>query len=326
MKLIDEISRAVAPDRGIDRELALAVDEIPDRDTPLLFPITRELRSAASGRGVYLCSIVNAKSGRCSEDCRFCAQSARYDTDAKVYPMLSAGEVRDVASEAKANRAGEFSIVTSGKGVGDPEEVDAVEEMIREIAGHGMNPCVSPGIVDDGALGRWKAAGLTRYHHNLETAPSFFSEVCTTHDIEEDIDAVRRAGAAGLKVCCGGIFGMGESWSQRVELALLLRDIEVDSVPVNFLNPIPGTPMAETAPGISPLSALKTIAMIRLVMPWTRIILCGGREANLRDLQALVFEAGANALMIGNYLTTMGRPAADDLRMIEDLGMEPVAP
>jgi biotin synthase len=326
MDLLDKISDTVTPEKGIEHELALRMAELDSADTPLLFAITRRLRAAASGNKVYLCSIVNAKSGRCSEDCRFCAQSARYQTEAEDYPLLDADRMLEAAKEAKRNRAGEFSLVTSGKGIKDPDEVEVMERAVSGTRALGLHSCVSPGIVARDVLEQWKAAGLDRYHHNLETAPSFFKEVCTTHDIEEDIEAVKTAKEVGLEVCCGGIFGLGESWAQRVELAMLLRDLGVDSVPLNFLNPIPGTPMAETAPGITPMEALKTIALFRLAMPKVRVVLCGGREVNLRDLQAFMFEAGANAILIGNYLTTTGRPAEDDLRMIGDLGLEPAPP
>jgi len=323
MKLIEDIAAAVSPERGLTERLARSMAEISGEDILALFPITRSLRTAASGRQVFLCSIVNAKSGRCPEDCRFCAQSAHYRTGVKEYPLLATTAMAGAAQEAKASGAREFALVTSGKGVTNADEIGAMAEGIKAIAGLGLHPCVSPGIVSQDALRLWQAAGLTRYHHNLETAPSFFPEVCTTHGIEEDVAAVKAAKAAGLPVCCGGIFGMGESWAQRVELALLLRDLKVDSVPLNFLNPIPGTPLAGTAPGIAPLMALKTIALFRLVMPRARLIVCGGREVNLRDLQALMFAAGANGLMIGNYLTTPGRPAAADRLLLSDLGLEP---
>jgi biotin synthase len=324
--LISAIAETATPERGIDEELALALADLPDADVPLLFPVTRALRAALSGNKVYLCSIINAKSGRCSEDCRFCAQSARWRTDAPAYPLRSQSEMVAAAKAAWEFRAREFSIVTSGKGVIEESEV---EEIARAIAGMrelGIHPCVSPGIVDEKTLKKWKAAGLAHFHHNLETAPSFFKNVCTTHRIEEDIAAVQAAKSQGLTVCCGGIFGLGETWAQRVELAMMLGGLKVDSVPVNFLNPIPGTPMAESAPGISAQGALKTIALLRLAMPRVKIVVCGGRHVNLRDLQSWIFEAGANALMVGDYLTTKNRPVADDLKMIADLGLEPAPP
>jgi biotin synthase len=324
-RLIAEIAGAVSPERGLGEGLALALEELRAAEVPRLFPVTGGLRRALSGDGVYLCSIVNAKSGRCGEDCRFCAQSGHWRTGVESYPLMGREKILAAAEEARGNRAGEFAIVTSGKGVTAAEEIEAIAGTVAGIAGMGIKPCISPGIVTEDALARWRAAGLTFYHHNLETAPSFFPRVCTTHDIAEDIAAVRAARGMGLKTCCGGIFGMGESWAQRVELALTLRELEVDSVPINFLNPIPGTPMAESAPGIGPMEALKTIALLRLTMPRTRLVLCGGRQVNLRGLQALMFEAGANALMIGNYLTTPGRPVEEDLQLLGDLGLEPIS-
>jgi biotin synthase len=324
--LIRAITETVAPDRGISEELALALADLPDADVPLLFPVTRSLRAALSGRRIHLCSIINAKSGRCAEDCRFCAQSAHYRTDAPAYPLRSVSEIVAAARAAAEFHAREFSIVTSGKGIREQSEIERIERAIAGIKELGIRPCVSPGIVEKTTLEQWKAAGLCHFHHNLETAPSFFRSVCTTHGIEEDIEAVKAAKKAGLTVCCGGIFGLGETWAQRVELAMVLCGLQVDSVPVNFLNPIPGTPMADSAPGITPLGALKTIALLRLAMPRVKIVVCGGRHVNLRDLQSSMFEAGANALMVGDYLTTRNRPVADDLGMIADLGLEPALP
>lgn len=324
--LLDKIGRSVHLEQGIGEEMALALSQLPLNDLALLFPITDQLRLRLSRNRVYLCSIVNAKSGRCGEDCRFCAQSSHYRTEIKTYPLLSAEEIIAAAQAAQAQGAREFGIVTSGKGIADPAEVAVIERAIAGVAAAGLSPCVSPGIVSAETLIRWKRAGLNHYHHNLETAPSFFEKVCSTHKIEEDVEGIQQAKAAGLPVCAGGIFGLGESWAHRVELAFLLKELKVDYAPLNFLNPIPGTPLAETGPGITPRECLKTIALFRLVMPKVRIVICGGREKNLGDLQSMVFMAGANGLMIGNYLTTLGRPPELDLKMIRDLGMEPVPP
>ncbi len=324
MEALRHISIETIIEDGLPGELAVELGKTPLAGVPeLLFGLTRAVKQAASGSRVALCSIVNAKSGRCPEDCRFCAQSAHYRTEAPVHPLMPADEIARVAAGAKRNRAARFSIVTSGKGVTEPEEISSIAEAIAEIRALGIRTCASPGIVGEDTLRAWMDAGLARYHHNLETAPSFFKNVCATHDIEEDIEAVRTAKNQGLEVCAGGIFGMGESWEQRVELALLLRELEVDSVPVNFFTPIEGTPLAESAPGVTPLEALLTIAMLRLVLPGAGIILCGGRPTGLGELQPLALLAGADGLMIGNYLTTIGRPPERDLAMIEQLGMEP---
>lgn len=290
---------------------------------PEILPATNRLRHDRSGKYVDLCSIINAKSGRCSEDCGFCAQSARSSTGAPVFPLLEPSTVAGAARDAAGNRARRFSVVTSGKGVTEKAEADSIAESIRGIKAEGLIPCASPGIVSARVLEAWKEAGLQRYHHNLETARSFFPKVCTTHDYDEDVEAVQNARSVGLEVCSGGIFGMGESWEQRVELAWELKELGVDAVPINLYHPIAGTPQAKTAPGISPLEAIATIAMFRLVLPEAEIIVCGGRGPNLRDLQCMMFLAGADGLMIGNYLTTSGRPAEEDLAMIADLEMEP---
>jgi len=323
MSLIPQIYEKTGAGDAIDRRTALEMESIKGDPVFELLPAADRLRKARSQNRVNLCSIINAKSGQCSEDCGFCAQSARYETNAPVFALLSPSRIRRAAKDSAKNRARRFSVVTSGKGVSGESEIASISESIAAVKAEGLLPCASPGIVDDRVLERWQEAGLQRYHHNLETSRSFFGQVCTTHDYEEDVQAVRRAGALGLEVCSGGIFGMGESWQQRVELAFDLKDLEVDAVPLNFYHPIAGTPLAKTAPGVTPLDALKTIALFRLCLPETELIVCGGRGPNLRDLQSYMFLAGADGLMIGNYLTTAGRPAREDLKMLDDLALEP---
>jgi len=196
---------------------------------------------------------------------------------------------------------------------------DAVDRIRTEL---GLETCVSLGTLPPPDVEYLLSRGLRSVHHNLETSRSFFPKVCTTHDYEEDVAAVRAAKAAGAWVCCGGIFGLGESPEDRVELALTLRELGVDSIPVNFLNPVPGTPL-EGRRDLSPMECLRIIGMLRLTNPTREIIVCGGREVNLRDLQALMFAAGATGTMVGDYLTTAGRPAEEDLRMLRDLGLAP---
>ncbi|MBW1645272.1 MAG: biotin synthase BioB, partial [Deltaproteobacteria bacterium] len=195
------------------------------------------------------------------------------------------------------------------------EEIQTVAEMIAGIAGLGLGPCASLGFLEPELAVRYREAGLRHYHHNLETARSFFPKICTTHDYERAVATVRAAKEAGLYVCSGGIIGMGESWEQRVELALTLRELEVDSIPLNFLHPVPGTPLADL-PGPGEFSGLLTIAMFRLVCPRRDLRVCGGRQLNFPDTQGLLFAAGANGLMVGNYLTTSGRQWPDDQRLL----------
>ncbi|OGP33576.1 MAG: biotin synthase BioB [Deltaproteobacteria bacterium GWC2_65_14] len=306
---------------GISAADALSVLRLPQADLWRLLDVTEEVRRRFKGEGIRLCSIVNAKSGLCSEDCSFCSQSIRSKASIPKYPLLPEEEMVRAAREAKERGAREFSIVVSGLAMRSRAELtrvgDAVERIRDEV---GLETCVSLGTLSGEQVSYLLSRGLRSVHHNLETSRSFFPSVCSTHDYEEDLRAVREAKAAGAWVCCGGIFGIGESEEDRVELAMTLRELAVDSIPVNFLNPVPGTPV-EGKRELTPFCCLKIIAMMRLCHPGREIIVCGGREVNLRDLQGLIFAAGATGTMAGNYLTTRGRPAEEDLQMIRDLGL-----
>lgn len=306
---------------GIGQGDALAVLSLPDAALWRLLDVSEGVRRKFKGDGIRLCSIVNAKSGLCSEDCSFCAQSSRSSAEIRKYPLLAEDEIFRAASDAKARGAREFSIVASGLSMVNRGELTRVGDAVSRIRAElGLETCVSLGTLKAEDVSYLLSRGLRSVHHNLETSRSFFPNVCTTHDYEEDVAAVRAAKAAGAWVCCGGIFGLGESPEDRVELALTLRELGVDSIPVNFLNPVPGTPM-EGRRELTPTGCLRIVAMLRLTNPTREIIVCGGREVNLRDLQALMFAAGATGTMAGNYLTTAGRPAEDDLRMLRDLGL-----
>lgn len=306
---------------GFTKEEAVEFTNIDEGSIFEILTRTDAVRSEFKGKEINLCSIVNAKSGECSEDCTFCSQSTHYNTGVKNFPMLDSKSLIDAALEAEAKGAREFSIVTSGLGV---EEAGDIETLVEALEGMDENSkmerCASLGIVEKDVLKKLKDAGLESYHHNLETAKSFFPEVCTTHDYEDDVETIRRAKEAGFYICSGGLFGMGESWAQRVELIETLRDLQVDSVPINFLDPRPGTPL-EDRKELSPINCLKIIALVRLMLPKADIVVCGGREKNLRELTPLIFAAGANGMMVGNYLTTKGRMVDDDLRMLADLGL-----
>ena len=306
---------------GIGAGDALGVLSLPNAALWRLLDLTEGVRRRFKGDGIRLCSIVNAKSGLCSEDCSFCAQSSRSAAEIRKYPLLPPEAILRAARMAKEQGAREFSIVASGLSMRKREELsrvgDAVERIRTEL---GLETCVSLGTLPAEDISYLLSRGLRSVHHNLETSRSFFPKVCTTHDYEEDVAAVRAAKEAGAWVCCGGIFGLGESPEDRVELALTLRELGVDSIPVNFLNPVPGTPLSGRRE-LAPMECLRIIAMLRLTNPTREIIVCGGREVNLRDLQALMFAAGATGTMAGNYLTTAGRPAEEDLRMLRDLGL-----
>ena len=321
------IERALEQRGRLGEDEALAV--LTDRSLELssLLAITDRLRRAHSGNRVRLCSIVNARSGACAEDCAFCAQSSRHRTQIAKYPLLSSEKLTEAAVEAERSGAGEFSIVTSGRALDSERQITIVESALSRICSscNGIQRCASLGRVEPHVLERLKDSGLDCFHHNLEACRSFFPKICTTHSYEDRVEMVRRVKAAGLRVCSGGIFGMGENPAQRVALARELADLDVDSVPLNFLNPIQGTPL-EGADNLTPLDCLRIIAMFRMVLPEKDIIVCGGRELNLRDLQPMIFASGANGILIGNYLTTEGRSARDDLQMLKDLGLEPYYP
>lgn len=281
-----------------------------------------EIREHFKGREIILCGITNAKSGRCPEDCMFCAQSAHYQTNAPSFPMKKAGQIVAEAREAARNGAEFFGIVTSGKHLKTKKEWAEIFKAIRGVREAGLLPCASLGMIDIEKATELKAAGLFRYHHNLETARSFFSRICTTHDYEDDVKTLRNARAAGLSVCAGALIGMGESISHRIELAETLRKLQVDSVPLNILIPIKGTPLSHMK-ALPPMEILMTIAIFRFMLPDKDIKLCGGKEKNLRQLLPLGILSGANSLMTGNYLTTTGRNSALDHEMILDLGLIP---
>jgi len=290
-------------------------------DAQALFLLASAVREAFRGNTVHLCAILNAKSGRCSEDCAFCSQSAWAKSEVDCYPLMSSAEILSAARKAADAGAMRFSIVTSGRGISGERELETVLEAVEGIHSLGLLPCASLGMLDEWQIKRLAEAGLERLHHNIETAESHYPAICSTHSYAQRIETVIAAHAAGVKVCCGGIFGLGENLDQRVEMIYALKELPVDSIPVNFINPRPGTRLADIALP-SPLDCLKVVALLRLVMPERRILIAGGRENCLRDLHPLLFMAGADGLMIGDYLTTAGRRPADDLRMLADLGLE----
>ncbi|MCX5716511.1 MAG: biotin synthase BioB [Candidatus Omnitrophica bacterium] len=284
--------------------------------------IADKTRKRFKKNDIELCSIVNAKSGNCSEDCRFCAQSARYRAKIDRYPLLPAKDIVKAAKSAAANKATCFGIVTSGRSINSPEEVRniaaAVQKIKKEIP---LLKCsASLGSIPRIFMRELKQAGLDRFHHNPETSENFFRRMCTTHPYKERIKTIADAKKEGLGICAGGIFGLGEKRKDRLALAIALRDLGVESVPLNFLHPIQGTPLEDAKP-LPPQEILRTIAMFRLVLPKADIKVCAGRIVNLRDLQSMIFFAGASGMMIGNYLTQQGRSPALDLQMIKDLGL-----
>jgi biotin synthase len=305
----------------LTEEQAIVLANLSPASLPQLFTATTRIREQYFGNRISLCSIVNAKSGLCPEDCAFCAQSSHHATGVTTYPLLEQKTLLAGARAVATHGAACYGIVTSGSGISQGEELEQVCSAISAIRAEGkVAPGASLGTLTKAAADRLKAAGLVTYHHNLETSRSFFPQICTSHSYEDDVATVRLAKQAGLRVCCGGLFGLGETMNQRVELALTLRELQVDSVPINFLDPVPGTPLA-TMPQLTPLVCLHIIALYRLILPDRHITICGGRQRNLRELQSWIFMAGASGVMTGDYLTKEGRQPEDDRRMIEDQGL-----
>jgi biotin synthase len=313
---LQELHAQAEQGEPISGALALAVLEAGPETLTEIFTAAETMRQKHFSRRMVLCAIVNGKCGNCSEDCSFCAQSCRSTARIETYPLREPGEFLAARETAARHGVSFFSIVTSGKALTD-RELDRLGEMVRSAEQANPGWCCSLGCLTREQLARLKAAGFARYHHNLETAASFFEQVCTTHAYADRVRTIRDAKAVGLEVCAGGIFGIGESKAQRVELALALAEEEVDSIPLNFLVPIDGTPLAGTM-SMEPIDILLTIAMFRLTNPTSEIRIAGGRE-HLRDLQTLIPLAGGNGLMIGDLLTVSGGQVERDLQWLKDL-------
>ncbi|GAB4173113.1 MAG: biotin synthase BioB [Geothermobacteraceae bacterium] len=312
------LAQRCAEGATLDRNDALQILTARGSDLTLAIAGAHWLREQSFADTVELCSIINAKSGRCPENCAFCAQSAHHDTSAPVYELKGVDDIVAGARQAAEEGSHCYGIVTSGTRIRTDAEWRIIFDALRRIREEtSIDPSASLGILTEERARDLAEAGCVTYHHNLETARSFFPNICTTHDYEEDVETVRVAKKAGMKVCCGGIFGLGETLEQRYELALTLRELQVDSVPVNFLNPVAGTPM-EGRRDLTPLDCLRILVMLRYMMPHTKIAVCGGREPNLRDFQSWIFAAGASGTMVGNYLTTTGRDREMDLQMFRD--------
>ncbi|MBI5725902.1 MAG: biotin synthase BioB [Planctomycetes bacterium] len=319
-----------------DRKKLIGLTGLAGGDPYKLIGMANEVRGRHFGRAVRLCSIVPGKLGACGEDCKWCAQSARHAAKGgkpvTAPSVTPSEEIVKAARTAACSGVGSLGIINSGRRPSDAEVervVKAVQMIAEKAAAGGVDEfdsqfgvCASLGAINADQAQRLAKAGILRYHHNLETSRAFFPKMVGTHGYQERLDTLKAARQAGMKICCGGIFGVGESWTDRVDLILTLRDeVGPDCVPLNFLHPIAGTPLAGATP-LPPLECLCIIALFRLAMPKTDLLIGGGRVSNLRDMQSWVFFAGATTLMTGDYLTTSGRPAKQDIQMIRDLGLE----
>ncbi|WP_419785678.1 biotin synthase BioB [Pseudodesulfovibrio sp.] len=304
-----------------DADIRFLLD-LPDERLSELLDAAHQIRLARFGNRISLCAIVNACSGRCSEDCSFCAQSGHHHAESPTYPLISPDEIEKSGRAAWEAGATRFGVVMSGK-TRSTRDMDTLAEAIGRLTRIGLAPDLSAGILAPEQLNTLKKAGLAGYHHNLETSASFFPHMCTTHRYEEDVDAVRTALKAGLHVCSGGIFGIGESWDDRVELALLLRDLGVHSVPINFLHPVPGTPLEGRKP-LPPEEALRIVALYRFLLPDRALRICGGRPIVFgQERKRELLTAGSSGLMIGDYLTTRGSDAGSDMEEMQLAGLVP---
>jgi len=299
----------------INKTDALALAVMPLKE---LTQAADEIRRKFCGNQFDLCTIINGKSGKCSEDCKYCAQSSFYPTDVESYPLLGTEELLQQAEYNSKRGVPRYSIVTSGRKL-SRQEVEQACESIRQIREKvDISVCVSFGLLDEEEFGKVKAAGAERVHNNLEASENYFPNVCTTHTQQDKIASLQAAKRAGLSVCSGGIMGLGESMEDRIDLAFRLQELGVNSVPVNMLNPIPGTPY-EKNPRLTEEDMCRIVAVFRFILPGAFIRLAGGRGL-MEDQGRRCFQSGANAAITGDMLTTAGITIQKDLEMLKELG------
>lgn len=269
---------------------------------------------------VEFCSLINARSGKCSQDCKYCAQSSHYCTHIESYPLVEVEEVRKVALEAKSNHVSRFAIVTSGKSP-DESDFDKMLEMIEEINKiEGLRSCASIGILTDEQAKRLAEAGLKRFHHNINTSESYYPEICTTHTWRDRYNTCKLIKKYGMELCCGVILGMGESVEQRIEMALELAEIQPNSIPINILMPIPETPFANYGDKIDEENVLRTLAVFKIANPNSVLRFCGGRMRLSEENQRKALNTCVEGIMVGNYLTTIGKAPEEDIKTMQELG------
>ena len=285
-----------------------------------LFAAATKVRQHHMGMRADFCAIVSAKTGACQEDCSYCAQSARSKTRLKATPLIGKEEVLEKARSAKGSGARRFCIVTSGR-ASIASELESIAGYVSAVWSEGLLPCATLGLLGTDELKMLKQAGLNRFHHNLETSRRYFPEVCSTHTYDQKLETIRAAKDAGLSVCSGGLFGLGESWADRIDMAGELRGLQVDSIPINFLVPIEGTPLGERKP-LEPMEALRIVSLYRLMLPDRQIRICGGRLQTLGEFNSMSFMAGADGLLTGDCLTVAGCSPEADIRLASAYGLE----
>lgn len=313
---IEALKQRIIGGGEITPEEARALAATPDVEA--LYAAADQIRVHFMGNAVDMCSILNARSGRCSEDCKWCSQSRHFKTGVPEYPLVAEAEGVEAALGNHAHGVGRFSLVTSGRTM-KPKQVDQACNIYRAIRAQcSIRLCASMGLLKRAELKKLWDAGVERYHCNIETAASHFPSLCSTHTFEDKVRTIRDAQAVGMAVCSGGIFGMGESMEQRIEMAFSLRELGVDSIPINILNPIEGTPL-EHQPRLSDEEILVTIAVFRFVNPRVHLRFAGGRSL-IASIQEKALAAGVNAAIVGDYLTTLGAGVEQDKAMFQRLG------
>jgi len=322
LKKIEQALEKVLSGYLLTEDEAIELMSIPLSEEEVLeslFHAGGEVRKKWAGDSADLCSIINAKSGKCSEDCRYCAQSAHYTGGAEIYSLLAYDDILKKAQEVEAQGVHRFSLVTSGRGIESEQELlDLAAIYSRLKRDTSLRLCASHGIVSTEQAKVLKAAGVEMYHHNIETSRAFYPKICTTHTFEDRINTLKAVAEAGVEVCSGGIIGMGEDLRDRVSMASELRSLSIRSIPINILSPIYGTPFGHLQT-LKPLEILRTLAVFRLMLPEAKIRYAGGRAA-LMDYQERGLRAGVNAALVGDFLTTLGSKVSEDKAMLQRAG------
>lgn len=294
--------------------------ELYNEPLEVLVDISSKIASKNFNNKVNFCSLISAKTGKCSQNCKYCAQSSHYNTSIATHPLVELEDVKKASISAKENGASHFAVVTSGK-LPSQEELQKLSQMIEIINEQSLSSCASLGIMPLKDLLILKNAGLKRFHHNINTCKSYHNSICTTHSYQDRIDTTLAVREAGLELCCGVIIGMGETKQQRIEMAMELSQIAPDSVPINILDPIKGTPFESFIDKITEEEILKTIAIFRIIMPNTSLRFAGGRIKRLsHQAQKQGIIAGVDSMIVGNLLTTIGQAPQNDLEMIQECG------
>ena len=318
---IEKIANRVIEGEGISYEEAHFLMKINGNEIYDLLYWANSIRYNSFKNVISLCSIISARQGSCTEDCRFCSQSSRYQTEITNFPLVEREEISEAVERGKEYKSNCVGVVTSGYSLDGSDDFDRICEDAYELSKEDGPPIhTSIGTITSKMAKKLVSSGVEMINHNLETSEAYYPNICTTHSYNDRVETIKIAKEAGLKICSGGVFGVGESIEDRLDLAFRLKELEVEAIPLNFLSPVKGTPFSIEKP-LEPMEILKIIAVFRHIFPDKELKIAGGREKNLRDVQSWMFYAGANSTMIGDYLTTSGKSPDDDLQMIRDLGL-----